>query len=1045
MAMRYPPNPSPLAQPGSLLLVVHDFAARSPDELSLAKGDRIELIERDDDFGDGWFLGRHMQNGNTGLFPEVYTTPAPRGTFTPVANQQRSVPHAATNQTSPVNGQSGRRSSSASATSQVVQPTPTTAQLVNTRLSYASDNVRSSYISDNARPVSFMAAPQSTPSQRPMAAFRTSVPSAAQRSLTMTSSNGDSPVMNETLSVIDEHITDMHTPRHSLLAPERRGTNDSSSEYSSQLGNRLSYINGQETDEEEHNLHTEEEVLRWSPDRVAEYLEDVGVERRHCEVFREQEISGEVLLAMDQSSIFIKEFDLGPVGRRLKTWQKVRSLQDEVRRTSLSIPRSVSDYSGVGGDDSASDVGRNRSSSTGTVLPRIPTMTDKPGSRAQSSQDGMSNSSFQSSVPKGTSPLANVVPPSQMETSRRPSAASVRNMNHSRRHSSIDRISNSPTGYTAPNVAALPSLQSHRKQPSIDENWNLGSLQTTVNGRPASSAHAYTMSSGGTRYDTSSRDLGLGVVDLEDVDKGYFSGGEIGNRKNRNVLHKKGNVTPANPSHFTTETRRRSTVQQTTDQITESNDATSYSTTPMVSPAAEHYYGTSHKNGSMRTSSTPDFANKPLRTATGVASPTVTKPEYGEDRSINAIPTSPNVADIGSPSLAPASPSSGMQPSFSSKSRITGLRAISDAVTGAEKSYVSIPVDRVPSPVKESPMQSPTRTGSTTPSTTSQSFDFGKAEATARASGGSTGGLTPVSATSTTASRRAKSKKTTSAYTRGLEKKPPKEQMIGCDYSGWMKKKSSNLMTTWKPRLFVLRGRRLSYYYSENDREEKGLIDISSHRVLPADTEKLTGLHATLTGATSSPTSPLATTTSLPTAASLDVASQPAPKGDATGLFIFKLVPPRTGMTKGVNFTKPAVHYFAVDNVQQGRLWMAALMKATIDRDAGGDVKTTYNQKTVSLEKAQAMRQRPPALRDVDEGSVKEKKEGEERRDRDGKGLGIGGLGVDKDVGEGAERVNGHGSIDGEAGMPEAAASVPLPDSNTASTNGVIDKSVGLS
>jgi len=34
------------AQAGSILLVVHDFQARSPDELSLAKGDRIELIER---------------------------------------------------------------------------------------------------------------------------------------------------------------------------------------------------------------------------------------------------------------------------------------------------------------------------------------------------------------------------------------------------------------------------------------------------------------------------------------------------------------------------------------------------------------------------------------------------------------------------------------------------------------------------------------------------------------------------------------------------------------------------------------------------------------------------------------------------------------------------------------------------------------------------------------------------------------------------------------------------------------------------------------
>jgi hypothetical protein len=38
--------------------------------LSLKKGDRIELIERDDDFGDGWYLGKHLQDGTTGLFPE---------------------------------------------------------------------------------------------------------------------------------------------------------------------------------------------------------------------------------------------------------------------------------------------------------------------------------------------------------------------------------------------------------------------------------------------------------------------------------------------------------------------------------------------------------------------------------------------------------------------------------------------------------------------------------------------------------------------------------------------------------------------------------------------------------------------------------------------------------------------------------------------------------------------------------------------------------------------------------------------------------------
>lgn len=39
-------NGTSKAVPGTLLLVVHDFHARSNDELSLAKGDRVELVER---------------------------------------------------------------------------------------------------------------------------------------------------------------------------------------------------------------------------------------------------------------------------------------------------------------------------------------------------------------------------------------------------------------------------------------------------------------------------------------------------------------------------------------------------------------------------------------------------------------------------------------------------------------------------------------------------------------------------------------------------------------------------------------------------------------------------------------------------------------------------------------------------------------------------------------------------------------------------------------------------------------------------------------
>lgn len=211
-----------------------------------------------------------------------------------------------------------------------------------------------------------------------------------------------------------------------------------------------------------------------------------------------------------------------------------------------------------------------------------------------------------------------------------------------------------------------------------------------------------------------------------------------------------------------------------------------------------------------------------------------------------------------------------------------------------------------------------------------------------------------------------KTKKETSAYTRGLAQVGPAEQMADADYSGWMKKKSGSLMTTWKPRLFVLKGRRLSYYYSETDTEEKGLIDISFHNVMVAHNEKLTGIHAAMTGASGPLVSPINSTF---TSAQKDLEKNPPTPGtDDEGLFIFKLVPPKSG--RGVTFTKPTVHYFAVNSRQEGRLWMAALMKAVIDREQDGVVTTTYNQKTISLAKARARKERPKAFQDDSEAEA---------------------------------------------------------------------------
>lgn len=762
--------------------------------------------------------------------------------------------------------------------------------------------------------------------------------------------------MSETLSVINEHITDMNSPRAAYANGNKRDTMSSIYSNVQPTFTRHSYIAGHETDEEEHQLHTEEDVLSWGPARVAEYLEDHGVEPAHCEVFKEQEITGEVLLAMDQNSVFIKEFDLGAIGRRLKTWHKIKALQDEVRRSaSPSAARSNSEYSALEADDGANvDVARNRSSTVGA-----PTLPRGLATLKRQSVEGipMPDLQMESGVTGGAQRNSVGFSPLQaMTSSSRPSAQNIRNLNHSRRHSSMD--SNSTDGI---------GRMSQRKQPSIDQKWEPG---MPVQG------HAYTAS---TDAHLPQKSTGFAsTASPEDLDRGYFSSTEVDSRNRRSVLTKRNSAVLSSMNS-------RNGPPSTSDMHREPVSPILQSTNPRGALAAIN-----NKFGSYRSATTPATNNKPMQTQQSPLSPVVTKLDHTANLSSSALTASPskipdNTSDASS-EKAQASPASrynfGM---FSSaKAKVAGLRATTDPLAKGDKFMFPNRVD----PPNKSP------TGSSTPSIENKSLDLSKSDLNSRTSTGSGPNLMPPLPPKRPRAK-TKTKKATSAYTRGLEKKSPQEQMKDCHYSGWMKKKSGSLMTTWKPRLFVLRGCRLSYYYSEDDEEEKGLIDISFHRVLPAQNEALTGFHATVTGAAGNPASPSQGST--PTMAEKDLLAHPPQKGeDGDGLFIFKLVPPKAGLSKGVNFTKPTVHYFAVNSRQEGRLWMAALMKATIDRDEDGVVTTTYNQKTISLAKARARRERPPALKDddvVEDRAELDASPGATADEMNEKGLGIGGLG----------------------------------------------------
>ncbi|CCF60550.1 hypothetical protein KAFR_0K01960 [Kazachstania africana CBS 2517] len=166
-------------------------------------------------------------------------------------------------------------------------------------------------------------------------------------------------------------------------------------------------------------------------------------------------------------------------------------------------------------------------------------------------------------------------------------------------------------------------------------------------------------------------------------------------------------------------------------------------------------------------------------------------------------------------------------------------------------------------------------------------------------------------------------KQQTSAFMEGIRHISVKDAMKTADYSGWMSKKGGNPMSSWKTRFFTLHGTRLSYFANTTDTRERGLIDITAHRVVPAkEDDKLVSLYAASTG---------------------------------KGRYCFKLIPPQPGSRKGLTFTQPRVHYFAVDTKDEMRGWMATLIKTTIDIDTTVPVISSYTTPTVSLSRAKEM------------------------------------------------------------------------------------------
>jgi SAM domain (Sterile alpha motif) len=90
-----------------------------------------------------------------------------------------------------------------------------------------------------------------------------------------------------------------------------------------------------EEDEGEGRLITADEVRGWDQKQTADHLRQRGVDPQHCDIIEQQEITGDVLLEMDQNSIISQQFDFGVMGKRLKTANKIRQFQQDVEADAL--------------------------------------------------------------------------------------------------------------------------------------------------------------------------------------------------------------------------------------------------------------------------------------------------------------------------------------------------------------------------------------------------------------------------------------------------------------------------------------------------------------------------------------------------------------------------------------------------------------------------------------------------------------------------------------------------------------------------------------
>ncbi|SCU97934.1 LADA_0H09406g1_1 [Lachancea dasiensis] len=895
-----PNSGSVQGNPNNLFITITAYNKRMEDELEMRPGDKIQVITDDEEYNDGWYFGRNLRTQEEGLYPKVFTQQISAPSLVRAKSTRRVASPLANGSTTDFSTLSNEGS-----TSELPTPHPLeTAAPVKLHLDRtASVKVTMSDI------------------DKALEDFRgeTLLPRTSQQGVELADPTletiGDTNTtgnltMNSVTTVSD---IDMSHPKHLHRSNSAQSlTNDTSFGSSS--------INGIDTKQ-----LVPENAQSWTPEQVTAYFIGSGFDVESSSRFQQHKISGSILLELELAHL--KELDINSFGTRFEIFKEIEAIKDMIAaKGPVRIPSRLMPAASV---NQRSYMGHARKTSQSLEeLPLSSSLGLSAGQGVVSSRQRPYSTLINDREPSiDDVQKSNVITASYDDKPPKPSKAIMDDT-----HFLSPRRAPKPPSYPSPvQPPKSPIVQGLTPSPS-----KLEFSQSARNGPPTIFERAPYMESRPNNNSalrtpkfqfpkTTPPQPSSGTpAPAENIGVGSQNSDEFV-EKVENSVSKRGSVI------YSGQQGHRKT--KSGGSFVELFNRVSLMSPGVARTTQNDYHETLGEDNQLQRPSSSIYEHSRVASPSHIKHPSQATAELKKHRRNSSILSFFSTKGEETGRTSPSKKGGSRHASISHSRKNSAMGFIPPKSFSPDKGSRS-PAKRhsvIVSPADSSDINDKRRSVSAKePSSalgateTDLFFDAKESMQDDREKKRSVSEAVKTKPIRTTKSNKNLPRKMqTSAFMEGIRTISVAEAMTESHCSGWMSKKGSGAMGVWKNRFFTLHGTRLSYFASTTDTRERGLIDITAHRVLPAkEDDKLVALYAASTG---------------------------------KGRYCFKLLPPQPGSKKGLTFTQPRVHYFAVDTKEEMRAWMAALIKATIDIDTSVPIISSCATPTVSLNKAQEM------------------------------------------------------------------------------------------